>query len=122
MFVKVNLLKLYLLINFERIIGVEGYLAGQHLIKNNTQTPVVSFEALTLVEDSLRGHVVGSAAEGVSSGRVRLEFLTESEIYQLYESKVVNHQIAWFDVPVHDMMRVQVVEYEDALVGVKSRV
>lgn len=117
-----NLLKLYLLVYFERIIWIEGYLAGQHLIENNAQTPVVSLEALTLVEYSLRGHVVGSAAEGVGPERVRLEFLTESEIYQLYESAVVNHEITWFDVPVHDMMRVQVIKYEDALVYVKSRV
>ena len=43
------------------LVSVEGRLEGCHLIEQASQGPDVRSEVVTILMDSLRGHVVGSA-------------------------------------------------------------
>lgn len=107
-----------LLVDLDRLVGEEGWIAGGHLIQQHAQRPPVDRLVVALAEDDLRREVLGRAAQ-----RPRAPFhpLGKAEIGHLQVAFRIDEQIFRFKVAVDDLQVVQVLEGEHDLGGVEAR-
>lgn len=101
-----------------RVCAHERRAAVQDLIQHHAESVVIHCEAVALVLYDLWGHVLGSPAEGVGP-LPRLELLDEAEISHLKEPFVVEQDVLRFQVSVDQAFRMEILEAEDDLSGVK---
>lgn len=87
-----------------------------HFDDGAAETPDVSFDSILFLVDDFRGHVIGSAGDGA----VHLvvddvgEHLTAAEVSEFDDSLGGDKNVAAFDVPVEDALRVKIAKaFED---------
>ena len=107
-------------VGFHGIGASEGWCSGQELEHENSQRPIVCADVVSLVEDDLWSHVLGSAAK-----RPRLsahhQLLGEAKVHQLDVSSPIQQQVLRLQVSVDNPSRVEVVKGFNNTSGVKPR-
>ena len=113
---KLNLAFEDLLVNGHGVIVVEGVDTSEHLVGEDAKRPPVDGLAVTLVEKYFRGQVLRCTAKRISA---RLTVLSEPEVRQLEVTFLINEDVLRLQVSVDDVKRVQVLEHQSNLSGVK---
>jgi len=89
--------------------------AGGHLVQQDAQGPPVNAKAVTFHVENLGGQVLSCAAEGVGLVLSVVEELGEAEVSQRHISILVHKHVLRLQVPMHDVVLVQVAHSENNL-------
>ena len=90
-------------------VGGEGEAVLGDLQERDARAPHVGGDGVALARDTLRGHVVGRADEGVCVA-FRSELAAHAEVAQLDLAVAAQEDVAGLDVAVDDLLAVQVGE------------
>ena len=85
----------------------ERWSTSRHLIEENAKSPPVHAEAMTLLFNDLRCKVLRGAAE-TESLIARCHELAESKISQVDVTILINEDIFWFEISVHNAVLMQI--------------
>ena len=107
-----------LLVDGHRVIVIEGVNAGEHLVREDAQGPPVDRLAVALIQEDFGRQVLGRSAKRVSA---RLAVLSESEVRQFEVALLVNKDVLRLQISVNDVQRVQILEHQRHLRGVKPK-
>mmetsp|Transcript_15497 Transcript_15497/g.49627 ORF Transcript_15497/g.49627 Transcript_15497/m.49627 type:complete len:241 (-) Transcript_15497:727-1449(-) len=88
----------------------EGEGSHYEFVDHNAQGPDVHGETVAGGRDHLRRHVRGGSHHGVGHGQAAVQFLGQSEIYQLEVPMRVQHHVLGLEVPVHDLPTMESLE------------
>jgi len=105
-----------LAVDVHGVLVLEGREARQHLVDQDAQGPPVDGFSVALVQQDLRRDVLRRAA---NRERALRDDLREAEIDQLKIPVVSDHDVLRLQVPVADVLRVQVLEDADDLRAVE---
>ena len=92
---------------------VEGGLSRQHLVEKHAQGVKVGLVADRRCSADLLGGHVGRRPQGSSRGRElggAVQVLGDPEIGQLELAVAGDHQVRWFEIPMHDAQLVGVMQ------------
>eukprot|EP00968_Pinguiococcus_pyrenoidosus_P020591 scaffold2469_cov239-Pinguiococcus_pyrenoidosus.AAC.2 len=94
--------------------------ARDHLVKQNTERPPIHGLAVAIAKDDLWRDVLGSATQRESE--VLRHPLREAHIHQLRVAEAVDHDVLGLQVPVHDVVIVEVGNRQQDAEPVEARV
>ena len=80
----------------------------QHLIEQYSQTPNVNFLIMIFLEHNFRSHVLTSSTETFSH-LIFLKVLSPAKVTQLDIEVLIKKNILWLEIPVHDALRMKIV-------------
>lgn len=86
------------LIDLHLVLGVEGRMAGGHLVQEHPERPPVHGAAVALGEDDLGREVLGCAAQ---RPRATLDHFAEAQVCHLHVAGRVDQNVFRFQVSVH---------------------
>lgn len=92
----------------------EWWSACCHLIKKNSQRPPVDSKVMTLHVEDFRRKVLRCATKRMGL-LIWLQKLCQAEVRQAYIPVTVHQHILWFQVPVNDLIFVEVAQCKDDL-------
>lgn len=90
------------------ITVVERQPAAHHLVHYDSGAPPVHGQPVIVVLEHLRGQVFRRAAEGLRGATVRDLFLAQAKVGDLDVAVLVQQQVLQLQIPVHDLVRVQI--------------
>lgn len=105
------------LVDDHGVLVGEGIYPGVHLIDEDPESPPVDSFAVAQVHNDLGSQVLWSAAQGIG---LVLDDLGEAEVGELEVSIFGKQKVLWFQIPVDNVLFVDVFENEDYLGGEES--
>lgn len=94
-----------------RLTRIEWWEADNHLISENTKSPPIYLEGMTLFFKNLRGKIFRCTTERVSL-LVLLKNLCKSKICQTNESIFLHQDIFWLQVSIDNLLIMKMTEGE----------
>ena len=104
------------------IAGVEGRETGHQLVEEGSQSVEVHPVGVTRLLYHFRGHVLGGPAETVGDFSTVEARLAQPEVSYLDVAVVIDQQVFRFEVPVNDILLVEVHESVQDLNEIKTGV
>lgn len=98
------------------VVGVleflcEGQLSTYELVQHDSERPEVDCESVSLSQHDFRGHIVRRPNNRKGSKALALgEFLGGSHVYQPQVAVVLDHDVLGLQVPIYDVLHVQVLQ------------
>ena len=86
------------------IFAVEWGLAAKHFVDYATEGPPVRGLAVSLVQQDLRGQILGSAADTLGVVMAIDVLLGETEVGDLDVAIATHKDVFWFEIPVKDIL------------------
>ena len=95
-------------------------MASHHVKHKGAKAPQVGRLAVAAVNDNFGGHVLQGAAEGARGGVGPLELLAHAKVREDNVPGVVEHNVLWLEVAVHNVAAVEVLEGQRDLRRIKA--
>ena len=108
-----------ILIDDHWVIVSEGFNSSNHFVNDDSQGPPVDWLAVALILKDLRRQILRSSAESKSPV---FDHLCETKVCQFDVAVRSDEDVFWLKIPVDGVFGVQVLENENKLRGIESRV
>lgn len=92
-------------VNIHGIVVLEWRVTSQHFVKKNANSPPINSLSVTLIQQDLRGNILWSTANCVSS---LSDNFGETEINHLQEPISTNHNVLWLQIPVDNIKTLKI--------------
>lgn len=104
-------------VDIHGVIVAKGSMACMHLVNEDAERPPVHGLGVAFVEQNFGGDVLRRATNSISS---LFHYFSKSVVDQLQVTIVRNHYIFWLQVPVDDVLRMQILKDTSYLSTIES--
>lgn len=101
------------------ILGIEGWRSDQHFAQEAAETPPIGCFTIPLSFNDLRGQIFSGTAQTLRLSSSLNVLLREAEVSDFYITVPVNEHILWLQVPVDDVLGVEVFDTKEDVRSVK---
>ena len=104
-------------VDIHGVIVAKGSMACMHLVNEDTERPPVHRLGVAFVEQNFGGDVLRRATNSIGS---LFYYFSKSVVDQLQIAIIRNHYIFWLQVPVDDVLRMQILKHTCYLSTIES--
>lgn len=104
-------------VDIHGVIVAKGSMACMHLVNEDAERPPVHGLGVAFVEQNFGGDVLRRATNSIGS---LFHYFSKSVVDQLQVTIVRNHYIFWLQVPVDDVLRMQILKDTSYLSTIES--